>query len=1156
MVIVKMAGANTSLDSWSSDEDNIAAAARRDSRSPSPDSSSNAIKELLASIITDWTCIAAGVPSPLSENSVEHFKVQLDKPIDVSAAPPTTAGAEKDDAVIACPPPSKRRRRAGNTPAEQGLLVGLHAGGAAGANSTPASVACGSRQRSEPRPRKRRLVQPLSGLQVPFAYRQLPHVTASALQNWINQAGEATAFCESKLPPSRKVLGLDEAGVFLVENMARMEFQLMKPSTIPLSSQQGAGSASAIFLTQLFPKSWNALGRFQILDIFRLQAPYVPRCVVHSPNRPALFFYGAGRDDLDVAIQKWTQPLGARKVPAPPIEDPPPDLGPGAWPCDRLPPEICEAIAEHIHRDDIKSLRLVCKEFEQKFSVLFRSVVVPFSPELYTFDASTEQSSGRDSTPPRSVVVGQSDLKMFQERGWDIRRFAIAFDFNEDTLATPLSIVAKPKWSHSQHFYGEVVWPDITSTMRYDRMRELEATADQVQNMKAALGLLTNLGGLGLYLDNGFGWLNGPDQSDRARRARRPDPIFQPLFLPNEAVPVKRVPTLITGQEVALVSAIEMLHQYARVLQPLESYESRHLRLVAEYVRTTPVNRLPELDREAIKKHVNLFLQSKAIRVPTETHWMTVRELADRRKTDKATMHSNGANKTTILTAPELEEADQKFVDFLLLVGKDEPKASSSTDDTAQPKPRYDNFDLTVGEDEYEAFRGYYLSRLKHSLLKPGNLTQLQLRLLKENEWAQQAFLNTFMLSVIDNYTNMSNVRILNIAQLPGSQLCLLDRRDFWDGLPNVGDLTLFVSPEWRDVPFAPSYALDNHEERSVLPSLASERFGRFLVHRIQKKESLRSLRLGYVGGGERATGLFARNRNILPAPVLPANKNFDDVLLLPHVARLTFVNCWMPGAALLRFAERMGRHSLEHLRLESFSLLPFNGFSTLVDREVAPQLRNSDPIWIAGKRYTDFLVPCLTPADAQAFHMVNGESLNARVIKLIAPTEYLDKGPMPGTWSSLLYKLIPRTVPDATAPPTAADSASSLNAGGPGSPESIPLGLKTIELSSCGYAKLRNQTLCADFDVREDDANGHHGIGATGRMQDRRLALRPLMMQSPDVFLAQIVPKCIASEKTLLNVVYDLQTGWADRAKALQCCEDDQEEGGSGRYSGTVEAH
>ena len=471
-------------------------------------------------------------------------------------------------------------------------------------------------------------------------------------------------------------------------------------------------------------------------------------------------------------------------------------------------------------------------------------------------------------------------------------------------------------------------------------------------------------------------------------------------------------------------------------------------------------------------------------------------------------------------------------------------------DNPFQASARYDGFDLMGPHSDYDRMKRYYLNRLKLRPLRPADLTTLQLRLLKENEWAQMAFLSTFALSVVDNPLTMANVRSLNIAELSGAQLSLLDRKDFWAALPILAHLTLMGSPDWREIPCAPSFPLDKHEEQKVQPSLASERFGALLLHQVQNKSSLTSLRLGFVGGGEHAPGLFARNRSILPAPVLPSNGNFDDVLLLPFVARLVFVNCWMPATALVRFVKNMGRHSLEHLGMESFSLLAFDGHSTTAPfLQLAVELREP-AIWLLGKRYSNYLVPFPNIADAQALRMEDGVSLGTRVKRYMTPEDYLKKGPMSGTWGSVLQKLMPRSVPGAS--PSAVPGCSPepdivrLSE----SPKPIPSALQTIDLVSCGYVKLRHQKLVPEFDIHDDDQ-----ATLSSRMADRRAVLKPMMMKSDDAFLGQVIPKCIAAEQTLLKMVYDLEVGWQDKAASLACCEDDQEEGGSGRFTGTVKA-
>ena len=94
-----------------------------------------------------------------------------------------------------------------------------------------------------------------------------------------------------------------------------------------------------------------------------------------------------------------------------------------SWPAQRVPVEIFELITSYLPRDDVKTLRMVCKEFERKVISFFRTVTLQFSPDIY----------GSESLDA-SIGPGQQDMKMFHERGWGIRHFAIAFEFCEGML--------------------------------------------------------------------------------------------------------------------------------------------------------------------------------------------------------------------------------------------------------------------------------------------------------------------------------------------------------------------------------------------------------------------------------------------------------------------------------------------------------------------------------------------------------------------------------------------------------------------------------------------------------------------------------------------------------------------------------------------------
>lgn len=120
------------------------------------------------------------------------------------------------------------------------------------------------------------------------------------------------------------------------------------------------------------------------------------------------------------------------------------------WPPGKIPTEIYEDIASHLSRDDIKAMRLVCREFDRHVSqVLFKTVVVPFNREIYGMlvdDASLgtklkEKSHGRANRDPiksmwwanadREDVYDGHALDVFRRFGPHIVRFGMSFEVDE-----------------------------------------------------------------------------------------------------------------------------------------------------------------------------------------------------------------------------------------------------------------------------------------------------------------------------------------------------------------------------------------------------------------------------------------------------------------------------------------------------------------------------------------------------------------------------------------------------------------------------------------------------------------------------------------------------------------------------------------------------
>ncbi|KAI5458412.1 hypothetical protein BGZ63DRAFT_362734 [Mariannaea sp. PMI_226] len=187
------------------------------------------------------------------------------------------------------------------------------------------------------------------------------------------------------------------------------------------------------------------------------------------------------------------------------------------WPSDTLPVEIFELITSHLTRQEIKCLRLVCREFEIKVSAhYFRNVVVPFKTELY----STLARDDNGALTRASSALFSNGMRIFESFGCHILRFALSLELDEDVLAYP---PIKPDQQAVPTFWGIYRWPHSTYH-RYTDLEGLEQTADETEAMKEALKCLSKVSNLGLCCDAGLGFLAGPDHI--ARNTTRRHPVF------------------------------------------------------------------------------------------------------------------------------------------------------------------------------------------------------------------------------------------------------------------------------------------------------------------------------------------------------------------------------------------------------------------------------------------------------------------------------------------------------------------------------------------------------------------------------------------------------------------------------------------------------
>ena len=105
------------------------------------------------------------------------------------------------------------------------------------------------------------------------------------------------------------------------------------------------------------------------------------------------------------------------------------------WPLGDVPPEIFQMMSGYLSYEDFKSLRLVCREFEEKLPNFFRSVVVPFSTSAYNAERlnfGLPENGNLSALDQKATSnTDAEDLKTFEERAWSIRKFAFAFECHE-----------------------------------------------------------------------------------------------------------------------------------------------------------------------------------------------------------------------------------------------------------------------------------------------------------------------------------------------------------------------------------------------------------------------------------------------------------------------------------------------------------------------------------------------------------------------------------------------------------------------------------------------------------------------------------------------------------------------------------------------------
>lgn len=550
----------------------------------------------------------------------------------------------------------------------------------------------------------------------------------------------------------------------------------------------------------------------------------------------------------------------------------------------QLPVELVEQIIEHLNRDDIKSLRLVSRELNNYTSqAAFKTVVVPFNTEIYGMLGQETKSDRKGKkrakiSRPEYWWKNANGDEVYNGHGLDVFR-----GFGRHILRYGMSFEVNED-SLSAPPLKSVTEQKTSFWGNYDWPFEEYRRFDAVAGLESAA-----------------------DETPRMKTA------FSEL-------------TKVKELALSVDSGLGWLHGpdlsiRARVLQtPPSIFGSR---------QNVP-------DRRSQAQH-ELWdhIEDTHVRAGEDIRIASLYRL-------------EGARPLTKAQESRLVAADQPSLPFLESHIPHEATPHDTADAVlSQP------LDDTISPDRHvlrspsvNAGVLFTSSTLQQndtaqilSPVVPATLSKAQKEWLLETEWAQRAFLSSYMLSIIDNRATFHLIHTLNISSLSDRYISMLNRADFWDALPNLRNVTLMVIPGWRTVEKDEAGFVDTPR---VDPTSQVDTFCGLLQAQVALRSKITQLTVGFTAGGEHAEGLHARNKLLMPAPLLPlrarmhadptippvetatvqdANMLRQALARFPHLEELTLRNCWITPSALMQFVKIHDEHALKHLVLESVSL-------------------------------------------------------------------------------------------------------------------------------------------------------------------------------------------------------------------------------------------
>lgn len=651
--------------------------------------------------------------------------------------------------------------------------------------------------------------------------------------------------------------------------------------------------------------------------------------------------------------------------------------------------------------------------------------------------------------------------------------------------------------------------------------------------MKSAFSRLKDVRELALSIDSGMGYLHGPDVSLYDQIFNRPKQIFGPQY----ALQDRRLesqdefwamlrqlinPPSTTTSDANNTTSDGTFFLFSSTIPPVGTTVPRIPDLSIRF-RPTPMS--PATFNQLVESNVRPGLATPSPPLLELSAFRSHHVISPSREERSWILNSPSECMVEFTTANRLS-------------------SSSSDSDFSSDESRFEQFrgrlldsialfpNLSRGGTSGIAVirdnSGSEISYQGPNILTPCSLTKAQMEWLLETEWAQQAFISSYVLAIMDNPNPFMNVHNVNLARMSSQYLPMLNRKDFWTSLPQLEQVTVLAIARWRSI----DKDVANYVNDRLGDPLESAVHLEDIVRTLSQLEGVKTMNIGWASGGEHETGYYGRNQHLMPAPIMPKSWicrgmiDFESLeVSLPHVENLTITNCWIAPTPLVKFVQ-MHSKKLKSLTLNSVSLTKQpNTLPWIAQRlnssgaVVPPQPQPFNAMHLHPGNVTAWLA-AMTPAQLQAFNhthlpnlaLVAGMQPNAVNAQLLfnppAPQVHPQFGgaqgvglaafpappPPPNQNMQQIFQQLAAQPPPVQMPQPPQPTPQPLGQLGPYTPGSWPwmleaisplpknhlplpatnyrfstqplhhqtptgITLKTLTLTSCGYARLANNT-------------------------------------------------------------------------------------------------